>query len=61
MAWINLEVMGDGDKVKDIHSVEIMIDDDGEVALFGTSEEADLWCMKNAESGALYWQIEVWG
>ena len=61
MAWINLEVIGDGDKVKDIGSVRICTNDDDEILLFEDSEEADLWCMKNAEPGALYSQIEVWG
>ena len=61
MAWINLEVIGTGDNPEDIESVQICVDDDGEKMLFKTSDEADLWCQKNCEMGALYWQIEVWG
>jgi hypothetical protein len=61
MAWINIEVIGSGDNPEDIHSVQICRDDDGEKLLFKTSEEADLWCQENAEMGALYWHIEVWG
>jgi hypothetical protein len=61
MAWINLEVMGDGDKVKDIKSVRIMTDDDGEPAMFATMAEADYWCESHYEPGALYEQIEIWG
>jgi hypothetical protein len=61
MAWINIEVDASGSKVKEINSVEIMTDDDGEVALFETLQEADDWCMRNASSGMLYWQEEIWG
>ena len=62
MAWINLEVIGTGDNPEDIDSVQICENFDGdEKMIFKTSEEADLWCQKNAEPGALYWQIEVWG
>jgi len=61
MAWINIEVIGDGEKIKDIDSVKICSDDGGETLLFETMEDADLWCMRNHEPGALYSQIEVWG
>ncbi len=61
MAWINLEVIGSGDKVSDIQSVKMARDDDGEVLLFNDMFEADLWCQKNFVPGALYSQIEVWG
>ena len=62
MAWINLEVIGTGDKPEDIESVQICYEDESwKPMIFKTSEEADLWCQKNAEPGALYWQIEVWG
>lgn len=61
MAWINIEVDGNGDKVKDINEVRIMTDVDDNAMLFETSEEADRWCTTQAESGKVYSQIEIWG
>lgn len=60
MAWINIEVDASGHEVKDINDVRIMTDDDNEVALFETLEDADDWCAKNSERGLTYWQVEIW-
>ena len=61
MAWINLEVIGDGDKAEDIDSVEICSDENGNPLFFDEMEDADLWCQRNAEPGALYSHVEVRG
>ena len=61
MAWINLEITGDGSKVKDIKDVWIMADVDDNVMLFETSAEADYYCSTQAEQGKTYSTIEIWG
>ena len=61
MAWINVIVDGCGDAVKDIYDVSLARDNDGNVILFETSDEADNWCWNNSEPGLTYSTIEVWG
>lgn len=61
MAWINIEIKGDGDRPEDIDSVKICSDSNGESVLFETEGEADSWLYKNNEPGAIYSTLEIWG
>ena len=61
MAWINLEIDAYGENIDEINDVRVMKNEDCEIAVFETLEEADNWCMENHTPGLTYSQVEIWG
>ena len=60
MAWIILEVDADGEKIGEVHDIRVMNNEDCEIAMFETSEEADRWLESNNKIGLTYHTIEIW-